>query len=289
MTSNEALGSQFVVDLGDLKLPSAVARRVEADIRSVVLRALADTDFGGGRRIGDFIVDQFPGRTLGLIIRPGPDGPRPLPLSIRDHTTVVRAVMEHPLQVLQHLDRSQWSDNPPPEAVLRAALQVDQIDSNVKERIRLMLDVLPQVEEARRSLSPEAQRSIDRLEENIRSRAQGQSIQAQVNSLRELRSSFRGDEGISEALEVAAQMVEDGQSSIYSPDFPFNRMIQDQISTARSAVDNIKDADVIGGSIGGAVGTFVPVLGTTAGAASMGGGASAGAAIGSFVNWIRRR
>lgn len=77
-------GSRFVVDLGDFKLPALVEKQVESEIRATVLRALAESGFGGDLRaphgrVSNPIWDQFPGQTLGLW--PGwPDRP---PLGVK--------------------------------------------------------------------------------------------------------------------------------------------------------------------------------------------------------------
>jgi hypothetical protein len=65
-------GSRFVVDFGNIKLPKAVEKRIEAEIRSVVLREVATID-----SLGDFST-ALPGRfkkpwpwwpgTMGIII-----------------------------------------------------------------------------------------------------------------------------------------------------------------------------------------------------------------------------
>jgi hypothetical protein len=80
MTDKEASGSRFIVDLGNIKLPPLVEKQVEAEIKAVVLRALAERDAGDHQRerrdrISLPIRDQFPGQTLGMWIGPEDEPP----------------------------------------------------------------------------------------------------------------------------------------------------------------------------------------------------------------------
>jgi hypothetical protein len=70
MNEKEYAGTRFVVDLGSLKLPEMLERQVEAEIRAVVLKALAMPEVTSIRRLDPSIFGRFPGRTLGLWIDP---------------------------------------------------------------------------------------------------------------------------------------------------------------------------------------------------------------------------
>lgn len=65
-----AKGSRFMVDLGDVKLPSVVEEQVESEIRAVVLRALADPNLSAPREVASRAFDKFTGRTRGLWLNP---------------------------------------------------------------------------------------------------------------------------------------------------------------------------------------------------------------------------
>jgi hypothetical protein len=68
---DEKVGSQFIVDLGDIKLPSVIEKRVEAEIQAIVLRALAengasDNQLALSDRLSIPVWDRFPGHTAGM-------------------------------------------------------------------------------------------------------------------------------------------------------------------------------------------------------------------------------
>lgn len=280
-------GSRFIVDLGSIKLPPVLEKQVETDIRSVVLRALAEQDFVRSRRLQGSIFDKFPGRTLGLWI--DPDHPEmgswedTVPLSARDHTAIVDAVMTYPMQVLKYLD---WKNSEPSQVeILEAALKVQQIDDDVKRRISAAIDVLSMLESGsvttrRSGLSSTA----------LKKQLSGRSIDEQIRRLTDGDSRLRKDEGTAEVLDSVALMLEDGRDSIYSTDHPFYGIIaegaDDPEAVARDTVDNVKDADAIGGALGGGAGLIVAGVGAGPGAAAGAAGASVGAIVGSVIAWL---
>ena len=298
MNSQDQSGSRFIVDLGDVKLPPIVERQVEAKIQAIVLRALADSSVGGQRakqdRIPVSIWDTFPGQTLGLW--PGyPNNPPDIfgtggegPLVVEDHTIIMKAVMEHPLQVIRHLPseyKSQDGPRPSGREVLQAALQVDEIDNYVKARMRAVLDLLPQIEEARAALPQSVKRSVDDLEQQLTNKP----VEEQRRLLRDagLRSRYREHGGVAEGMEVAARILEDGQDSIYSPEHSFYNLLEEgqgsSRTAARDAISDIGTFDTIGATAGGAIGSAAGGVGAGPGAVAGGAGASVGAAIGHAV------
>lgn len=67
MPMQRETGTRYVVDLGELKLPDEIEKKLDVDIRRLVMQTLADIDFNGD------VTVQFPfppGRTLGIIWRP---------------------------------------------------------------------------------------------------------------------------------------------------------------------------------------------------------------------------
>lgn len=279
-------GSHFTVDLGSVKLAAITEKQVETDIRAVVLNALAESGVDRAGRFDSSIFDRFPGRTLGLWLDPELPFPTPSgPLTPKDHTLIVREVMKYPFHVVRYLDVERDGSRPSDMAVLEAALQVEQIDEFVKELIRKVLDVLQQLDEARSQAPKAMQRAVDSLERQLA----GQPIDAQVRMLRDTQlRNKQTQEGIREGMETAAQILEDGASTIYSPDFGFNRTLREgQPSAARKdVVDGVKDADTLGGVAGGGVGIFVGGVGAGPGAAAGAAGASAGYAIAAVIDWL---
>ncbi len=266
---------------------------MEAEIQAVVLRALADSDFGGKQQARASInVPSIPirwpkpGETLGLWpwdkppIFPGNGDMEPL--TVKDHTLIMRAIMEHPLPVLRYLPakyKSKTGARPSGNEVLQAALKVDQIDDYVKERIRAVLDILPKIEEAQADAPESLKRAVDGLRQQLADK----TVAEQRSVLRDsgLRRRYREVGGLDEGMEVAARILEDGQDSIYSPDNSFYYLLQQGSSRAagRDAISDIGSMDTIGATAGGAVGSVAVGVGAGPGAVAGGVGASAGAAI----------
>src|SRR5436190_15688385 len=151
-------GSRFIVDLGEVKFPAIVEKQLEAEIQAVVLRAIAENEVedksASARRVRPGIWDQFEGHTLGLW--PGYPNDPPIAfdsearvtLRVEDHTLIMAAIMEYPLQVLKGLPKQYKSADyrPAGKDVLQAALKVKQIDEYTKERIRAVLALAPKIE-----------------------------------------------------------------------------------------------------------------------------------------------
>jgi hypothetical protein len=301
MADEKESGSRFIVDLGDFKLPPLVEKQVEAEIRATVLRALAESGFGGDLRVPQARVrspiwDQFPGQTLGLWpgwpqdIPPVVSGPGGGPgdvgsLNVRDHTLIMRAVMEHPMQVLRYLPNKYKVKNggrPTGAEVLQAASRVEQIDDYTRGRIRIVLEAWPEVEAGLASLPEPVKRGVDDLRQQLANK----TVTEKRSLLRDsgLRSRHRED-GLADGMEVAARMLEDGQDSIYSEDFSFYKMLPSR-AAARDAVSDISSGDTIGATAGGAVGSAAAGVGMAPGAV-VGGVFGSGVAVGwHLASWI---
>lgn len=298
METESTDGSRFIVDLGDVKLPALVEKQVEAEIQAVVLRALAEnTTSSQPQARQSSIWDKFPGQTLGLW--PGwPEGLPPgfpgttegQPLTPKDHTLIMKAILDHPFQVFKHLPENNKvkGSNPSGKVVLQAALEVEEIDRQTKERIRMALDLLPQLEEAQAAAPGRLKDALESLRQNLANKSTTEKLRV----LRDQghRSRFREAGGLEEGMDVAARILEDGQNSIYSSDHSFYRLLQGGATQARAnerdAIDNIKDSDAMGAAIGGGIGTVAGGLGAAPAAAASAAGASAGVAIGSFIRWL---
>ena len=299
MVGEDKSGSRFIVDLGDVKLPPLVEKQVEAKIQAVVLGALAESNINGQGaaqdRIFRYIWDKFPGQTLGLWPK-YPNNPPDIfghggsgPLVIQDHTIIMKAIMEHPLQVIRYLPnryKSKTGGRPSGGEVLQAALRVDQIDDYTKGRIRAVLELLPEIEARQASLPESLKQAVDDLRQQLANK----SVAEKRSLLRDsgLRRRYR-DDGLADGMEFAAQLLEDGRDSIYSPDHGFYKMLQGTrgSSAARAGVvGDIADADGIGGAAGAVVGSFFAVVGAGLGAVVGGAGASSGAAASELLDWL---
>ena len=297
-------GSRFIVDLGEFKLPSLVEKQVESEIRAIILRALAENGFGGDprvpqARVSSPIWDQFPGQTLGLWAG-WPWGQPPVifgsggiagPLTVKDHTLIMRAIMENPFQLLRQLPskyRSKNGGRPSGTEVLQAALQIEQIDDYTKARIRMVLEGLPELEARQASLPEHVKRTVDDLRQQLANK----TITEKHSLLRDagLRSRQRGD-GLADGMEIAAQMLEDGQDSIYSPDFSFYKLLQEGQGAsrvaARDAVSDISSGDTIGATAGAGAGLGVGGPAGGAAGAILGGVFGSSVAVGyHLTDWI---
>ena len=302
MANEDNQGSRFIVDLGDVKLPALKEKQVQAEIQAVVLRALADSGHGSDPQrtqarekspIWDFlqqIYGMWPGWPENPPVKPrgilGSDGG---PITVRDHTRMMEALMEHPVEVLRNLPDKykRKGARPPGTEVIRAALQVEQIDPYIRGRMQAVLDVLPKIEERLAALPQSAKESLDNLREQLANRSGEEKLRLLRDA--EFRSRY-ADKGLTEGMDIAAQILQDGQDSIYSPDNSFYKLLQSGEGSARTAardtVSDVKDSDTIGATGGGFVGTVVPGLGTAAGAAAGGFGASAGAAVAHLIKWL---
>ncbi len=291
MPINEQTGSRFVVDLGNVKLPPLVERQVEAEIQAIVLRELAENqlDNNGSSQRKPTIWETFPDQTRGLWPT-YPKNPPAIsgaagggPFTVQDHTLIMRSVMDNALQIIRRLPGKYKSKGGPPPTgavVLEAALKVKEIDPAVKARIREMLPIGRRLEESKSNLPQAAKRALDDLQQRL-ARETGRG---KLRVLRDRNNRMRIDGvDLTASMELTAQILEDGESSIYSPDHSFYRMLNRSSATARP-IDIIKDADAGGGTIGGFVGTwFSPEfgdIGIAGGAATGATFTSAGAVIG---------
>lgn len=311
--ADAASGSRFVVDLGEVTLPAVVEKQVEAEIRAAVLRALATIDEHGDSRLkgGPFpIFAPNAGTTLGLWLDPSNQGDqirmasdpgavvsRQLldaePLTARDHTLIVNAVMEHPLQVLHYLPETSATDRPSDQEVLQAALQVAAIDDDVKGRIRVLLEVLPRFEEARAAVPGSLERAINSLQRELTGKTLDEKLAVLADDA--FRKRHGKVAGLAEGMDRAAEILEDGRDSIYSPSHSFYELLADRPRSAKFALANglisgMSDHDGVGACLGGAVGAIAGAgIGAGPGAVAGGAGFSVGYALGELGSYIKRR
>jgi hypothetical protein len=218
MVERKQEGSRFVVDLGDITLPPIAEKQVETEIRGVVLKALAESDFAARTRLPRSIFNQFPGHTLRLWLDPDQQIPWEAgPLDVADHTLIVREMMTYPFHVLRGL-RVRKGDHRSGRDVLNAMLEIDVISPFVKGRIREMLKVLDQIEPALDKLSSDQKRIIAYVEKLI----VGRPLVEQVRILRD--PSKRLDPPpdpylLHEILSWMPRLLEHGAPTIYPPYF----------------------------------------------------------------------
>jgi hypothetical protein len=200
----------------------------------------------------------------------------------------MKAIMEHPLAVIRNLPNEYKTKGSRPSGtqVLQAALRVEEIDDYVKDKIQAVLDLVPRIEEAQAELPEHLKKSVD----DLRQRLANKTVAEKRSVFRDagLRRRHRED-GLAQGMEVAAQILEDGQASIYSPDHSFYKLQEAQgVSgvAARFGLGGIADADGVGAAVGGAIGSVAAGVGAGPGAVAGGAAASAGAAVSDAIDWI---
>jgi hypothetical protein len=164
-------------------------------------------------------------------------------------------------------------------------LKVRQIDSYTKNRIQRVLEVLPEIERYQREAPDALKEATNDLQRQIAQK----SIPEKIRTLRNLRGRYREQRGLYEGIELAAQILEDGQSSIYSPDFSFYQMLEEGAPghmRPRASFGDLADVDTVGGAIGGGIGFAGGVVTAGPGAVVGAAGASAGFAIGWELDWL---
>lgn len=216
-----------------------------------------------------------------------------MPLTVKDHTLIMGALMSNPLQVVRHLPRKYKTKKgirPPGSVVLSSALQVKEIDRATKARIRMVLKALPKFERGVDRLSTTQKQTLQELRKLL---ARRRTIDDKCRVFRNPRLLNRHlDDGLAHGMETAARMLEDGRRTIYSPDHPFfkwgSRGSGASGSTAREVTfGDLADTDGVLGAAGGAIGLgFAGPGGAAVGAVIGGAGASAGFALAWIVDSI---
>ena len=286
----ETRGTRFTVDLGGVELPTITAKRVESEIRTRALGALADIDPGGARVVDPRMRDPWDG-TLGDGVRSAADHPAGRLRLGRPHTfegcTPLRR-RPHPGDVGRDEARAPDPQGHRVRAGLRrahgragakAALDVEGIDAHTKAQLRKIAQLLPKLEKAKASLPESAREAVAKVESRmseggLASRSRRLALSAEID-----------DCSVAEAMEVAERILEDGAGSIYAPDGSLWKVFSRPIdaATQRDERDDLKDADHFGGVAGAAGGTALggATTGTVVGAAA---GAVAGGAVGAAAS-----
>lgn len=270
-------GSTFVVDFGDVELPSALAKDLDTEIQTLALRTLART---GSR--GPFGFGRLPPGTWGLIfsgwfpdlVLDGEQGGVTPQLRVEDHTIIVAAGMKHALALTRTFATDRRAGREiSEEAILTALIQLPSVEESVRKSSAAVLHHLKgrATEDSLNAKAKQALRAIERQIDACDS----------VDEVDELLAKLCRDnanaqvEGLSAGLDIAQAIFHAGRSTIYSPDNPFYEVLSSEPGTAVIAKQGNQDAkDVIKADAKGAV-----VGGVTGGA----GGGPAGAVVGAIA------
>lgn len=203
-------------------------------------------------------------------------------LLVKDHTMVVRAVMENYPLILRTLDVNKFklqNKKPSPTDILKAALKVEErID--VKDRIRLVLQLLPLIEVAQKEMSAsdrEAGKAIIKDIEEL------QTVPEMIKALTNMHAKYPRVEyeSLSIGIEISIDMLRNGGASIYSADFKYYRHLVEakkrSDKTISEHVNDVAKRDVKGLLIGAVRGCLIATMFTGGGCAA--GAATAGIAV----------
>ena len=152
--------------------------------------------------------------------RAGDDTP---PLSVKDHTLIVQAIMDHHQAVLAQIDVKKHLQNkthPSGKEVLEAALQVDKIDPGTKARIREVLKGLPALRKAGQHVPDGDKKVIAEIADHLKKARSAPEVLEILRGLRKANTEAKR-ETLAAGIDGAILLVEDGAATIYSPNAEF--------------------------------------------------------------------
>lgn len=223
-------------------------------------------------------------------------------LSVRDHTTIVKAAIANAENLRRLLPGTR---KPSGLVVLKTLLKIDSISPTTKDRMQVVLTVVEALERQKVRLPAKASKAVREISDQV---SATKSVAEMIRGLKKAIADKRyaDIEGMDQALSLAIGILEDGLSSIYSPDYylrVFGRKGakdrgQVTVMTHEIAKEDVKGAvtGATGGCAAGVVGGSVtlPIVGQLTGCASLGvlGGAGAaalgslGEAVGALWDWL---
>jgi hypothetical protein len=227
----------------------------------------------------------------------------PPQLTVADHTRIVQTVMVNALAISKEIGFQKYlSSKTAPSAtqVLQAALNLDQVDAQTKDRIRSVLAVQALLSKA--VIPPAEKAKVRAIDARIEAARDPTELAA---TIQELSRQYGSDPGLQVGLTQAAAALKDGLGTIYcfkagppcssvpcpgslgaTPDcklpwFPPYADPTEGGSLARGIVKSDAKGAVAGAVSGAITGAGAP-LGAVAGAA----GASAVAVISTIWHWV---
>jgi hypothetical protein len=224
------------------------------------------------------------------------------PLTVRDHTTIVKAAIANAENLRKLLPATRKPSGP---IVLRTLLKVDAVSAPTKDRIQTVLSVLEALERQQVRLPAKATKAVREVSDQL---SAAKSVPEMIRGLKRAiaEKRYADVEGMEQALSLAVGILEDGSSSIYSPDYylkAFGRKgAEDRgqvtvvaFSVAKEDVKGAVSGAVVGCAAGASGGTIaLPLGGTAVGCAGVGavgglGGAVAGSVgevVGGIWDWL---
>jgi hypothetical protein len=272
--------STFVVDFGNVEIPSALAKEMETEFQQVALAALARIDFHGNIQIG-----RLPIGTYGMIFGewppdifvPHPHQPYLPNIDVRDHTLIVGAAMDNAFALMRSVSggRKKGRRFTGPE-VLELMTNLPNLDAGTKGSIARILGILNDPKFTDTDLDSKASYAMEEINKQLDACETIDEI-AQLITRLQRSGQYQEVDGLPTGIDVARRIIEDGRSTIYSPHNPF---YSGPVSIAKeNGPRDIGLSDVKGAIAGGAGGASLGPKGAAALAAAAGISASLAEAI----------
>jgi hypothetical protein len=181
------------------------------------------------------------------------------PLSVKDHTEIIKSLMENSGTVLERLQvekHKQARTCPSGEEVLKAALGVEQIDTATKARIKVVLQGFAALKRTENHLRDSDKKALIQIDCRI---DKAESLEQMIGSLNELENQYGGEKkDIAAGIDVAIQIVKDGSSTIYSEKVHFYQTLPPSpTGNGTKAAIDVAKADVKGAATGAAAGAVI--------------------------------
>lgn len=144
-------------------------------------------------------------------------GRRLEPLTPHDHTLILQAIIRNMPAVVRHLNLEGITPENRGERVLRAAIEVPEIPSNVKERIGIVLRVIPALNEAARKESPSDREAVAYVAWRLQPLQTLPDVIRELEQLREAKIAGLSRPALQIGLTTAIRILRDGRETIYNP------------------------------------------------------------------------
>lgn len=212
------------------------------------------------------------------------------PLTVQDHTAVMKAVMENYTALTKKLGKKR----PSGVEVLNALLQVRGVDARTKASIRNALAVLPMIEKTRKKMPAVTKAAVNEVAQQLDNARTMPEMIKNLKAVKKSRTALKKslaaapDDGLLTGVDLAIGILEDGRATIYSPEML--QTISRTNGATQAAAKNTVGTEDAKGAVAGAVtgclygaagGTIVlPGGGTAAGCVGVGVVAGTASAIG---------
>jgi len=218
---------------------------------------------------------------------------QPVPLTVRDHTIVMEAMIQRAVPLLKYLKATrERASSISPEEVLETLERIAASDET-RDSIQRASHWLRAYGGSARRLDRSAQAKIKKVMSQV---TEADSVDAKIRVLKSAQQGTADDDVFAVGLRTAAEMLEQGKTTIYNPDF-YGDLLgagRDGAAVAREAAGEIAEADVegaIGGAIHGGIegslaGPEGAVGGAAIGAVAFGIGGSVGKGVIKLIDWL---